>query len=122
MTEVERKPDIKKMEKERDVDGLIKALGDKDAFVRIEVAQALGRIGPRAAGSLIKVLEDETLSVEVRKGAAFALSEIGDEGAIEPLKKVMSRQLEFRTASGWPIERFGLFREVKQALEKIMRK
>ncbi|GAG73332.1 unnamed protein product [marine sediment metagenome] len=37
------KPDIKKMEENKDVDGLIKSLNDEN--IRMRVAEALGKIG-----------------------------------------------------------------------------
>ena len=93
-----------------DIKDLIKALGDKEFEVGMAAAVALGKMGPRAVESLIKTLRDKELDLEVRKKAAFALGEIGDPRAVEPLKKAMS-----------PDEHFGLYREAKQALEKILK-
>ena len=67
------KPDIKKMEKEKDVEGLIEALRHEDNYyVRIDAAKALGEIGDkRAVEPLIQALKDE--KPEVRLAAVSAL-------------------------------------------------
>jgi HEAT repeat protein len=78
------KPNVEKMEKKRNVEGLIKALEHKDPNVRKAAAKALGRIGDkRAVEPLIKALSDSDW--EVRAAAAKALGKLGDLRAVEPL-------------------------------------
>jgi len=75
------KPNVEKMEKNKDVNGLIKALKDKD--VRAGAVVALGKIGKPAVEPLIQALKDKESSV--RSGAAAALGGTGDARAVEPL-------------------------------------
>ena len=89
------KPDVKKMEMERDIEGLIKALGYKnkgsieEQWIRGYAASALGKIGDtRAIGPLIKVLDDPDTDVRMR--VAEAMGKIGDERAMEPLIKALA--------------------------------
>lgn len=74
------KPNVKKLTQRKDVEGLIKALTDKDWGVRGEAAEALGEIkDARAVEPLIQALKD--IGVE----AAEALINIGDERAVDSL-------------------------------------
>jgi HEAT repeat protein len=70
------KPNIEKMERKKDIEGLIKALGyRKDSVVRVKAAMALGRIGGKSIlDSLAEALKDEDSNV--RKAAEKALSKI----------------------------------------------
>ena len=79
------KPNVEKMERKKDIEGLIKALGyEKDTGVRSKAAIALGNIRDVFAFEpLIKALHDpESI---VRGNAAEALGKIGDQRAVEPL-------------------------------------
>jgi len=98
-------PNIEKMERKRDIDGLIKALKHKgvhheDYVLREKAEMALIRIGKPAVASLVQVLKDErghsirgaiseSLKAfsewDIRKCAVRALGEIGDVSALEPL-------------------------------------
>jgi HEAT repeat protein len=76
------------LEKNRDVEGLIKALKDEDLVVRRGAASALGKIrDARAVEPLIQALKDKDSSV--RWGAAVALGRIGDARATEPLNQAL---------------------------------
>jgi hypothetical protein len=92
------RPNVKKMEVEGDIDGLIKALGyQKDALVRIEAAYALHRIGgTRAVEPLIALLKDDDKIV--RQSVAKVLGEIGDPRAVEPLIAALK---DFGKRSDW---------------------
>jgi HEAT repeat protein len=69
---------------------LLPLLGDKDEFVRQEVAYALGRTKQRSAvAPLIERLEKDKKD-GVRGAAAVALGQIGDESAIVSLAQVLS--------------------------------
>lgn len=105
-------PDIESMEKERDIDGLIKALRNKDVYIQRCAIDALGRIGDTQAiepliktfatsneiftivtalssigepaiTPLINALNDKNASI--RCGAARTLREIGDKRAVDAL-------------------------------------
>lgn len=68
----------------QDIELLIKKLGDKEVFVRLNAADALGRIGQpakEAVPALIKALSYE--NERVRRNAAFALKEIGTPEAMK---------------------------------------
>jgi len=69
------KPDVNKMEKRKDVEGLIKALKHRDKNVQKNAIEALGDIGDtRSVKPLIEVLRDE--DGKVRKEATMALEKI----------------------------------------------
>lgn len=85
--------DVKKMQANKDSDGLIKALAykkdstkEKDAAVRELAADALGKIGiKKAVKPLIKALQDKAWGVVYH--AIKALGNIGDHRAIKPIKQ-----------------------------------
>lgn len=82
------KPNIKKMVKEKDVDGLITALRDVDSSARFDVALSLGEIGDkRTVEPLIKALRDE--NEDVRDRAVLSLGKI--KGAKKALKKILKQ-------------------------------
>lgn len=81
-------PNIEKMEAKGDVEGLIKALKDKDKVVRKEATIALGRVkDTRAVEPLIEAMKDK--DYHVQRQAAQALGKIGDARALEPLIKTL---------------------------------
>jgi len=82
------KPNIKKLVKGRNVDGLITALKDPDRDVRREAAQALGDLkDTRGIHPLIDALADTESSV--RSKVAYALGDLGDTIAVESLIKAL---------------------------------
>lgn len=107
------KPNVEKMERKRNVEGLVTALRYKDSVVRGKAAEALERlswqsrdeverawyflassawkslvdIGKPAVEPLVQALKDE--SVYVLANAAKVLGEIGDARAIEPLVQAL---------------------------------
>ena len=101
--------DIEKMESERDVEALIKALDNEDFKARIAAVDALVRIGLGAIEPLIRTLRNKELPLETRKSGAYALGKIGDRRAIPPLMEVYNDKSVH----------FGLWREVKQALQTL---
>lgn len=81
------KPNVKKMEKNKDIDSLLLALRNENNDVRREAAEALGRIGDvKAVEPLIKTFVD--MNEQVRHSAAEAVGRIG-ESAIEPLSRAL---------------------------------
>jgi HEAT repeat protein len=78
-------PDIEKMAKQRDVEGLIRATGTDDADVRNAALKAIGNMDtdPRVKEALIAALKDKDW--RVRCGAALALTTTRDPRAVEPL-------------------------------------
>ena len=77
------KPNIEKMGGERDVAGLIKALGCNRTGVPQAAHAALVKIGPPAVELLIAALKDS--DSDVRKQAKYVLGDLGDARALEPL-------------------------------------
>jgi len=76
--------DVEKLQANKDVEGLIEALKDKDSYIRCRAAWALGNIkDARAVEPLIETLRDGYSYV--RMGAVFTLGDIGDKKAVEPL-------------------------------------
>jgi len=77
------KPNVEKMEKKRDVEGLIKALKHKDWTIRTGAIEALSRIrDARTVEPLIQTLKDGNIFSE---SLYTTLGEMGDARAIEPL-------------------------------------
>jgi hypothetical protein len=79
------KPNVEKLKKERNVNGLIKALRHKDSLIRLRAAEALGSIrDKKAVEPLIQALLNDE-DPWVRRKAALALENIPDKRAVEPL-------------------------------------
>lgn len=79
---------IQKLKERKDVDGLIRALADKDDNMRGDAAAALGAMGDaRAVEPLISVLNDKYF--RVRQVAARVLGELGDPRDVEPLCAIL---------------------------------
>ena len=80
------KPNIKKMEAERDVEALIGTLQDRNRKVGEDSAWALVKIGKPAVESLIRALKISDCQVKWGVGlVAWTLGKIGDSRAVEPL-------------------------------------
>lgn len=80
-------PNVIKMEREKDIDGLIDALSYDDNNVRRSAANALGKIGdPRAVEPLTQTLNDQPL---IREVTVRALGKIGDPRAVDALIGVL---------------------------------
>jgi HEAT repeat protein len=84
-------PDIGKLKANRDIKGLIKALGyDKDVRIQEAAIEALGEVGDASAVEpLLVVMKSNQESV------AGALAKIGDRRAVEPLIRML-KTAEFR--------------------------
>jgi len=78
------RPNVQKLFEKKDVDGLVKALTDRETEIRLAAAQILGVMrAVRAVLQLITALKDE--EAEVREAAAESLGMLGDARAVEPL-------------------------------------
>ena len=79
------KPNIEKLEKKKDVKGLVKALNYKhDKWIRYYATETLGVIGDtQVVEPLIQALNDK--NHKVREKAASALGKIGDKSVVKPL-------------------------------------
>ncbi|WXG39961.1 MAG: HEAT repeat domain-containing protein [Candidatus Freyarchaeum deiterrae] len=75
--------DIERMEAEKDVKGLIKALSYSFYIITEKATEALAKIGEPAVEFLVLALKDDYWLV--RQGAANALGNIRDKRAVEPL-------------------------------------
>ena len=115
------KPNIDRLEKNRDVEGLISALKFKDCNVRKEAAAALKKIGDtRALFPLIDVLEYRdwhdfyAVMGSVRETAAEALGVLRDSRAVEPLiKSLNDKDEEVRWKAAWALGNIGDIRAVE---------
>jgi len=82
------RPNVRRMLKKRDVNGLIRAVNDEERGIRLAAIEALGEIGdPRAVEPLIASLQDGSWGV--RSSAATALGAIGDGRAVKPLSSLI---------------------------------
>jgi len=121
------RPNVKKLEAEGNVEGLIRALQYSDINepwshqpreVRCLATEALGKIGDgRAAEPLIAALKDEDR--DVRWSAAEALTTIDDVRAVEPLIAVLKDNKEFSMLQNRIIEALGKIGDGR-AVEPIM--
>lgn len=76
-------PNIDELTHKRDVDGLIKALDNREPEIRRDAAKSLGTLGVMTAvDPLIVALKDPDPSV--RTAAIYALNLLGDPRAVEP--------------------------------------
>lgn len=119
------------------IPGLVAALEDEMGFVRVEAAQALGRIGqtqlnhmgvrPRspaadAVPGLVRLLKDASSSV--RSAAAHALGQIGESGPeiVAALKaRIRDESGEVRREAVFSLESLGLYpKEAIAVLEEVI--
>ena len=82
------RPDIRKLEQDRDTKGLIKALEHRDESLRKEAMEALERMGGEAVEPLIRALTDPNDNTRVCAALALgdAAKQANDRRAIEPLR------------------------------------
>jgi HEAT repeat protein len=86
------KNNVEKMYEKKDVEGLIKALKDKE--MRSDAADKLGKLGdPRAIDPLIKFLEENNIYGTI--SAAIALGELKAKEAVGPLTIIYINCLQF---------------------------
>ena len=72
------KPNVEKLAAEKDVEGIIKALGDEDKDVRMDAAGALGKIGDKRAVDPLTAALEKDEDCDVRASAALALGIVGE--------------------------------------------
>ncbi|MEE8168473.1 MAG: HEAT repeat domain-containing protein [Candidatus Hydrothermarchaeales archaeon] len=124
------KPNVEKMKAKKDVDGLIKALKDKnysevlDGITGEKAAEALGSIGDtRAVEPLIQVALDEDLKYVykgVRKVAIEALIKMKDKRAIEPLIQALkSAEWDIRVRAAKALGRIGDARAIEPLIQAL---
>lgn len=81
-------PDLGRLEKDRDVDGLVSALWRDELDIRVKVMAALSRLkDPRTVDLLLAALQDERW--DRRWSAAETLGKLDDRRAVEPLRAVL---------------------------------
>ncbi len=78
-----KKPDIRRMIRDRDCAGLIRLLGSRDHDLVTEAVHALATIGPEATGPLVAALNKKNR--DLRLGVIGALAEIRDPRAVSSL-------------------------------------
>lgn len=81
------RPNVRTLEKRKDVRKLLRALKHKDVMIRVEAGQALGRMGKEAVELLLPALKDPDDSV--CGTVARALGEIGDNRAVYSLLELL---------------------------------
>jgi HEAT repeat protein len=89
------KPNVQKMEENRDIDGLLKALQDEDADIRCRAAQALGKVGGTRAVETLGASLMNDRSVLVHRAVTEALFTIPDSRAVGPLTVALDRGADF---------------------------
>lgn len=109
------KPNIRKMEAQQDVTGLVKALGyPKDAQVRREALEALVRIGDKAVVDALEHALEQHEEMAVREAAVEGLARIGSSAAREILIRALEHHsdLRVREAAARALGRLGEKRAV----------
>lgn len=97
------------------VNPLIKALGDKDKYVREIAFRALGELGdPRAFDPLIAALKDK--DKDVRAAAASALGKLGDTRAFDPLISALGDR-DIRESAAFSLGQLGDKRAVSHLID-----
>lgn len=110
-------PNLEKLVKKKDIDGLLKALRYKKAhYIRMKAAEALGKLrDKKAVDQLIHALEDE--DEFVRREAAEALGKIRNKKAVDPLIHMLMDKDEYvRT---YAAEALGKIRD-KKAVDPLI--
>jgi HEAT repeat protein len=112
--------DIRAIEPLIDILESKRGIRDKFNFLKEQVIEAVGRIGrpnQKAADSLILALQDEAPSI--RLAAVEALSAIGDEECLEPLKNcIFDENDEVAKAAIYAIYRLGGEDEIRELLTR----
>ena len=118
--------DVEKLKAEKDVEGLIKALKDKDQKVREKAAKALGETNDkRAAEPLIQALYDEKNSpskcdCDVWELATQALRKIKDERAVEILIHDLNSEVRhIKLSAGYTLGRLGDQRAIESLIDAM---
>jgi HEAT repeat protein len=112
-------PNVEQLKARGDVEGLIKALGNKDYAVRRQAAHALGGIkDARAVEPLADALKDKEPSV--RESVAEALREMGDARAVEALIAALTDSSEMvRSHAAAALGRIGDARAVEPLIAAL---
>ena len=137
------KPDIKKMEKEKDIKGLIRAMGyDNDEYIRKDAAFALGKItdsespiytirnenteledileessGNLSVEQLIKSLKDKDWGI--RMNAAKTLVEIGEPAVEDLINSLTDRNWQVRWYSAEILGEIGDIRSIEPLINLL---
>ena len=122
------KSNIEKMERKRDIKGLVKALGNETTSISKEAKDSLGRIGSPAVKHLVKALKKKhdslmkrereiwKIKMEARKRFGF-LSEI-EQKSIKPKNEAYKLNMEIKMIL-WSLEAIG---ELSHALTSVLQK
>lgn len=128
MSEEDFYPDIDSLERNRDVEGLIKALKHTDYLIRKEAARSLKKVGDeRAVLPLISTLKyedwqsDHTLLSSLREYSAEALGAIDDKRAVKPLIQSVKEDTddEVRWRSIYALGKIGDHRAVDTLIDAL---
>ena len=114
------KPNVNKMEAEKDIEGLVDALGyEKDSLVQLTARIALKTFGNAAVEPLIKGLKAK--KGDTRLHAAMTLGEFADLRAVEPLIVLLQQDENegVRKMAAGALAKLGDLRAVKP-LENIL--
>lgn len=100
------KPEIDALFRERDVDGLIRALRFPDFDIQWRASAALGSLGPEAVDRLIPLLDHR--DVNVRLGIIEALAQIREGRAVPPMIRLLDDEsAEVRWAAALALGEMG---------------
>jgi len=113
------KPNIRRMHKKIDVQGLIDALEHSDIKIRMDAIGALGEIGDnQAVESLIKLLDSDEKYISAT--AIHALEKIGDRRAVKPLIAMLkSPSVLCRQAAASALGKLGNLQTIQPLVELL---
>jgi len=112
------KPNVKKLERKRDVRRLVKALNDPERGTRIQAAAALGRIGdPLAFGPLIAAMGDPDKGIHLQAG--LALGDIGKPAADSLIAALGDKTPQIRWSAAGLLGEIGEVRAVEPLISSL---
>lgn len=91
----------------------------KDAYVKVEAINALGKLGdPKAVPTLVSIAVDESQETYINKKAVQALGDIGDPGALPAIKKMLFH--ERKGISFYPETSFAAYQIGKSVADPLL--
>ena len=107
-----------KIRSEKIVEPIIEIIDNQDKMTKIKCIEILSKIkSTKAVTKLVEVLSNKDENSEVRSWAAFALGEIGDEKAVQPLANALMNEnvMIVKNRSFWSLKKIN----TPEALETL---
>jgi HEAT repeat protein len=110
------------IEDEESTNALVAALKDENIAVRIEAANALGKLGDaRTVASLLVALDNSETEVGLKRSVIIALGKIGDDRAVPFLvEELAGGEISIRTAAAKALGNIGTTAAVNPLLDLLV--